>query len=196
MLNRAGFAIALTLVFVLACTGQQKSGNTVRIEREIEGLKQQLRTSPNASSLHQQLSTLLAAKGDWETSDREMATAIQLNPNNATLYIEAARGYQLRGLAAKALETLDQAVAVDPQNPLSHFALAVMYEHESHSTKAKAEFREAQHLINTLSEPSQKPELRSRVVRGTDHETYYVDRFGKAYLLDDILGPLKKRVSQ
>lgn len=91
---------------------------------------------------------------------------------------------------------LNHAVSIDPQNPLSHFFLGVMYERQSDPNKAMAEFREANRLIEVLSEPTPTLALGPRIVRDERQDIYYLDKFGKQYLLNDIIRPLKKRLSQ
>lgn len=188
---------ALLLALIVACKRQrQTAANSTDVNVAIEDLEKQLKASPNSASIHYQLGAVFAAKGEWARSDNEMAVAMQLDPHDPTVFIGAAQGYRARGLSAKAIETLTRAVAIDPQNPLSHFFLGVMYERESNSDKAMAEYRETKRLIDTLSAPTSSTEIRSRIIRGTQGETWYFDQFGKDYLLDDILKPLQKKLSK
>jgi cytochrome c-type biogenesis protein CcmH/NrfG len=194
----SGVLTMVLLCLVLACEGQQQPGNanTVNIDNEIARLKKQLKVSPKSSSLHEQLAAMLAGKGDWAESDKEMNLAIRLDPHNPVLLIEAAQGYSERSLMPKAIEMLRRAVAIDPKNPLPHFVLGVKYERQSDSTNAMTEYREAQRLIDTLSESTQTPGFRNRIVSDSDHQVWYIDQFDKHYLLNDILGPLKRKLSK
>ncbi len=197
-MRTSGVLTVITLVSILACNGQQqKAGKPIVVnpDDEISQLKKQLQRSPDSPDLHHQLALMLAMKGDWAGSDKEMSTAIRLDPHNPILFIEAANGYRARGLKAKAIEMLTRAVAIDPQNPLSHFFLGVMYERESSSDKAMAEFRETKRLIDTLSLPASTSDTRHRIIKGTQGETWYRDQFGKDYLLNDILKSLKKKLA-
>jgi cytochrome c-type biogenesis protein CcmH/NrfG len=188
----------ITLVSALAWSCQQPNAGkstTVNPDDEIVRLNGQLQTSPDSPELHHQLALMLAIKGDWGGSDKEMSTAIRLDPHNPILFIEAAQGYRARGLRAKAIEMLTRAVAIDRQNPLSHFSLGLMYERESNPDKAMAEFRETKRLIDTLSLPTSAPDTRNRIIKGTQGETWYRDQFGKDYLLNEILESLRKKLA-
>ena len=197
MRHAIGVLTALAMVFVLACSSQlQKSGNTPSLESEIAGLKKQLETSPNSAYLHAQLAVLWSVQGDEEASDSETSAALRLDPNNPIFLIEAAQNYSARGMKPKAIEMLNRAVAVDPQNPLSHFSLGVMYERQSNTDRAFAEYRETKRLIDTLSLSAPSPGVRNQIIKGTDGETWYHDAFGKDYLLDEIIVPLKNKLSK
>ncbi len=188
----------ITLVSALAWSSQQPTGDkstTVNPDDEIVRLNKQLQTSPDSADLHHQLALIFAMKGDWAGSDKEMSTAMKLDPHNPILFIEAAEGFRVRGLKAKAIEMLTRAVGIDPQNPLSHFFLGVMYERESTSDKAIAEFRETKRLIDTLSLPASAAGAGNRIIKGTQGETWYHDQFGKEYLLDGILKSLRKKLA-
>lgn len=185
------------LLAIVGCTGEHRRiANDESVDSAIVDLKKQLEASPGSSSLHGELASMLAAKGDWEHSDKEMSTAIELDPRDATLYIGAAQSYRARGMKGKGIEMLNRALIIDTQNPLSHFFLGVMYEGQSEPGKALAEFHETKRLIDTLSLPASSPDLRNRIIRGTDDQTWYRDQFGKEYRLDDILKPLAKKLSQ
>lgn len=191
--------VVLIAIFVAttACGNQgQKSNPSPSVDDEIAQIKQQLKQTPNSSSLHGQLSAMLAAKWDWDGSDKEMKAAMRLDPNNPILYIEAAQRYRAQNEIPKALEMLKHAVGIDPKNPLSHFNLGLMYNYQSEREKAHSEFHEAQRLIDTLSLPSASPDVRNRIIKGPRNEIWYHDQFGKDYLLNDILGPLKKQLAQ
>ncbi len=193
----SGAVTALLLASIVACKGQrQTAANSADADTEIAILEKQLKTSPNSASLHYQLGAMFAAKGDWARFDSEMGIAMQLDPHDPIVFIGAAQGYRARGLNANAIETLTRAVAIDPQNPLSHFYLGVTYERDSNSDKAMAEYREAKRLIDTLSAPTSSAEIRNRIVKGTQGETWYHDQFGKDYLLDQILKPLQKKLAK
>jgi cytochrome c-type biogenesis protein CcmH/NrfG len=194
----SGVLTVVAMALVLACKGQQqKAGKTITVnaDNEIVELKKQLEKSPNSADLHRQLALMLAAKGDWEGSDKESSVAMQLDPHNPILCIEAAASYRTRGLTSKEAEMLNRAVAIDPRNPLSHFFLGVMYERQSDSEKAMVEFRETKRLIDSLSEAPPTLELRNRIVRREGGEAIYTDQFGKEYFLHSILEPLKKKLS-
>ena len=193
--NSFSFLFAwVVLAFVPGCSSRPQNGDSIPIDSDIAELKQQLQTSPDSPSLHHQLSALLAEKHDWEASDRESRTAMKLAPHDPMLWIDAAQTYRSRGLEAKALEMLNHAVEIDPLNPLSHFALGSLYERESNPAKAAAEFQETKRLVETLSLPSDTPEIRNRIVQGTRQEIYYIDQFGKEFLLGDLLKALKKKL--
>src|SRR5260370_7667300 len=143
------------------------------------------------------MGAVLGGKGDGDGSDIEMNVAMQLDPNNSILYIAAAQGYRARGLTAKAVEVLKRAVTVDPENPLAHFTLALMYEHQGDRDKATTEFNETDLLIDTLSLPKSTQHSSNRIINDTHGDTWYRDHFGKEYLLDDkILASLKKKLSK
>jgi tetratricopeptide (TPR) repeat protein len=179
----------LLLISTLACHGQtQKTDgkNPVPdVKSEMAKIREQLKAAPDSSELHAQWSALAAAKGDWDTSEREISIAIRLDPNRVTNYFGAAEVFRHRGLTSRAFEMLRSAIAVDPQNPLSHFFLAVLYERTSDIPKAKVEYRETQKLLAALRSPGIRGGNR---IEGT---TYY-DKLGNTYLLDD----LDKRVDK
>ena len=111
MRRMSGFFFACFLVFTLACSGQnRKTKPTENVDDAIADVKKQLESSPNSSTLHGQMATLLATKGDWEGSDKE-------------------------------------------------------------TTK-------------------------NRIIKGPHEQTWYHDQSGHEYLLDDILTPLKKKLSK
>ena len=187
--------ISAVLGFLIACNGQQKpKSENFDVDTEIVQIKKQLEGSPNSSFLHEQLANLLAAKGDWEGSEKEMNAAMQLDPHNPLPCIEAALTYRVRGMTQKEQEMLNRAVAIDPENPLSHFVLGVMYERQSDAKNATAEFVETKRLIDTLSLPGSSMATVNRIVPGPRGETWYHDRFGHEFLLDSILAPLKKKL--
>jgi tetratricopeptide (TPR) repeat protein len=185
------------LVFILACNGHgQKPAPPVGVEDEIAQLRKQLESSPASASLHGQLAAMLAARGDWQESDREMGVAMQLDPDDAMLSIEAAQGYRVRGMADKAIALLKHSIEIDSKNPLTHFNLALIYEPRHDSEAATAEFRETERLINDLSLPASSPDPRNRIIKGTHGEIWYHDQFGKDYLLNGIVQPLQKKLGR
>ena len=126
--------LLITLVSALAWSCQQPNAGkstTMNADENIVWLNSQLQKSPDSPDLHHQLALMLAMKGDWAGSDKEMSTAIRLDPQNPILFIEVANGYRARGLKAKAIEMLTRGVAIDPQNPLSHFFLGQLHEEDS-----------------------------------------------------------------
>jgi tetratricopeptide (TPR) repeat protein len=197
-MRTSGAVTVIALASILSCNAQQqKPGKPMMVspDDEVVQLNKQLQTSPKSPELHRQLALILEMRGDWAGFDREMNTAIHLDPHDPMLLIEAAQGYRARGLNAKAIEILIRAVAIDPQNPLSHFSLGLMYERESNSDKAMAEFRETQRLVEKLSLPTSTADTRNRIIKGTNGETWYHDQFGKDYLLDAILKSLRKKLA-
>lgn len=187
----------LIVALALSCSGQQRKPRqaaSVNVDEEIAKLKTQVEKSPDDASLHGQLAIVLSWKGDWEGSDREANIAMKLDPHNPVLCIEAAERYRVRGLTDKEAEMMNRAVTADPQNPLSHFFLGVMYERRADAEKAMAEFAETKRLIDTLSSLPLTNQIRSRIDR-RDGETIYTDQCGKEYFLRSILRPLAKKLS-
>lgn len=186
------FSLVL-LVSTVACRGgTQTAGrnkDTPNVDAEIAKIKEQLKAAPNSSDLHSQLSALAAIKGDWDTFEREIAIAIRLDPNRATNYFGAAEVYRQRGLTNKAFDMMKSAVAVDPQNPLSHFFLGLLYERQASSAEAKLEYQETKRLLDALRSPGRKSGNR---IEGN----IYYDRLGNTYVLIDNLDELlQKRLS-
>lgn len=185
-LNSSLLAALLVLGFG-SCSSQQtpapKSSGT-DVDAAMAETRQQLANSPNSGYLHNQLATLAAAKGDWNTYDKEIGTAIQLEPKNSLNYFQAAEVYRRRSMNTKALYMCSRASELDPQNPLIHFELGRIYETQSESAKALKEFATSKRLLDELHS-----------TRRTDVKTYY-DKSGNAYTLGDLENQLAKRLSK
>src|SRR5258708_37040785 len=98
---------------------------------------------------------------------------------------------RVRGMAQQEREMLNRAVAIDPENPLSHFVLGVMYEIQSDAKNPAAEFVETKRLIDTLSLPGSSMATVNRIVPALHAESWYHERLALKFLLDSILAPLK-----
>src|SRR5260221_13226743 len=88
---------------------------------------------------------------------------------------------RVRGMAQQEREMLNRAVAIDPENPLSHFVLGVMYERQSDAKNATAEFVETKRLIDTLSLPGSSMATVNRIVPGPPGVTWYHYLFGHKF---------------
>ncbi len=183
----------LLLVLASACHRQTQTrdgaGSAVDVDAEIAQIKQELKTSPNSSDLHEQLSVLAAVKKDWPTFEEENALAIRLDPNKVTNYCEGAEVYLGRGLTDKALAMMKSAIAADPENPLSRFILGNMYERIHDREKAKMEYEETRRLMDVLKAPERREQNR------IEGEKYY-DRFGNTYMLNIVSAKLKGRLQE
>ncbi len=82
---------------------------------------------------------------------------------------------------------LNTAVTLDPNNPLAHFLLGLMYERESNSEKSQNEFRETGKLLELLR--SREHGTRDRI----DGNIYY-DKVGNAYHLGDLDARLQRKL--
>lgn len=196
MKSAARVTVVTVLAIVVSCSSQDKKMASSNVDDEIAHLKKELEASPRSATLHGQLAAMLATKGDWDASDKEMSIAVQLDAHDPMFYIEAAQRFRARQMLDKALEMAQRAVAVDAKNPLSHFNLALIYQSRSDRVRADGEFRETKRLIDEMSQPTSTPDVRNHIIKGPRGETWYHDQFGKDYLLDDIVKSLPRKLAQ
>jgi len=169
--------IVICVIGMTACRGTKVAGHdhsAFEADAAIANVNKQLKDSPNSSDLHGQLALLAGMKKDWATFDREIETAIRLDPDLMTNYINAAEIYRMRGRTDMAVQTLKTAIARDPQNPLTRFFLATFYEHIPDRAKALLEYQETKKLIEVLRASGRTGKL----IDG--HEAYY-DKSGQPY---------------
>ncbi|HET6842225.1 MAG TPA: hypothetical protein VFK06_11160 [Candidatus Angelobacter sp.] len=170
--------IVICLIGMTACRGTKVAGHdqpAFDADAAIANVNKQLKDSPNSSHWHGQLALLAGIKKDWATFDREIKTAIHLDPDLMTNYINAAEIYRMRGRTDMAVQTLKTAIARDPQNPLTHFFLATFYEHIPDRANALLEYQESKRLIEALRASGRTGNL-------DGHEAYY-DKSGQPYYL-------------
>jgi protein involved in temperature-dependent protein secretion len=182
------------VLFLLGChekppATDNHDGGVINIDAEIAQIREQIKAKPDSSELHEQLSALAAIKGDWVEFENESAIAIRLDPNRITNYVGASEVYRRRGLKNKALEVMKAGVAVDPENPLSHYFLALLYEKGSDSAGAKVEYMETKRLLALL---------RSSGKQGNRIEgDLYYDTHGRSYgLLANLDAKIDDRLSR
>jgi tetratricopeptide (TPR) repeat protein len=168
------------------------NNRAIDVEAEISKIKKQLDSNPSSedsSELHQKLAVLATMKADWSTFESEMSLAIKLDPNQITNYIGAAQVYYDRGMNDKAFAMLDIGVAVDPENPLPHFFLAVFHDRQNDNDKARLEYMETRRLLILLRSAGR---LENRI-----EQNRYYDRHGRTYFLpDSIEAKAEKRISE
>jgi tetratricopeptide (TPR) repeat protein len=171
--------IVICLIGMTACRGTKVAGHdhsAFDADAAIANVNKQLKHSPNSSDLHGQLALLAGVRKDWVTFDREIETAIRLDPDLMTNYINAAEIYRMRGRTDMAVQMLKTAIARDPQNPLTHFFLATFYEHTPDRANALLEYQEAKRLNEVLRASGRTGKL------SDGHEVYY-DKSGQPYYL-------------
>jgi tetratricopeptide (TPR) repeat protein len=176
-------------IFASQAQTTRPQNRTVDVDAEMAKIREQLKANPNSSDLHAQLASLASAKSDWPTFEKETGIAIKLDPARVTNYFGAAEVYRRRGLPGKASEMLKAALAVDPQNPLSHFFSGVFYEHESNRDKARDEFEKTKQLLAQLGSPG--PGAKNHIQDGK-----YYDSHGISYMLGDLDQRVEKHLAQ
>jgi len=152
--------LCVVLVMLISSCGNQKNpasgtqpnprpNSMGELDRAEKDIHEQLAKSPNSAFLHNQLAALAAGKSDWETFEKEINSAIRLEPNDPLNYFQAGETYHRRGMLDRAIPMYLKGVELDPNNPLFHFKLGELYE-KSQPGKSRNEFMESKRLLKSV----------------------------------------------
>jgi tetratricopeptide (TPR) repeat protein len=81
--------------------------------------------------------------GDYKTAVDELASGLEVDPDNAAARVSYARVLYLAGRRDAAAEELERALAVAPDQPLSHFLRGVLRQERGDQAGAVAAYRRA-----------------------------------------------------
>jgi Tfp pilus assembly protein PilF len=117
---------------------------------ELAERQKRLERDPNSAFLHNQVAVAYDALGDFDNFDREIQTAIKLDPSNSIDCYVAYAVYKRRHLQEKALSVLEKALQIDPANPLGHYEKAGLLEDAMEWQLALKEYETAQQLLQDV----------------------------------------------
>jgi len=149
---------------------------------ELAERQKQLERDPDSAFLHNQIAVAYDALGDYDNFDREIQTAIKLDPSNSIDCYVAYAVYKRRHLQEKALSVLEKALQIDPANPLGHYEKAGLLEDAKEWKPALKEYEAAQQLLKDVKSNPQNFQKNS---------WYYTDTRGNPY---DV-GPIDSTIS-
>ncbi len=95
--------------------------------RALTFAKQSVESQGSSAAAVRLYALLLTLAGNYEESHRQLKEAWRREPGNAELLFDLSEIRRLDGKRSQALEYLDLAVELDPENPLYHNALARLY---------------------------------------------------------------------
>lgn len=90
-------------------------------------------------------SVLLFCDWDWNQAEREIETAIRLNPKSTAVYLNAAWFYTCKGSVIEALREMQRALLIEPSSPVLQLCLARIFLHTG-------QYRRALDAFSTLIE--------------------------------------------
>jgi len=117
---------------------------------ELAERRKQLERDPNSAFLHNQVAVAYDALDDFENFDREIQTAIKLDPVNAIDCYVAYAVYKRRHFEEKAVSVLEKALQIDPDNPFGHYERARIFEKSKEWQKALKEYETTQRLLGNV----------------------------------------------
>jgi tetratricopeptide (TPR) repeat protein len=112
----------------------------------IEHLRAGLELSPESSEAHRILGTAYWADQAYDASSEQLAQAVRLNPRDERSRMMLAEVLGESGQSAKAVATLQEAIAAMPDSGLAHYRLGRLYQSLQKESEALAEFEEALRL--------------------------------------------------
>lgn len=152
-----------------------------------------IKTDPFNPLHHIALARAYLEEGDEERARKIIATKRRLPSQDATVHFEWGRLCEELGMARQAVESYEQAIALNPQNPEYHFRIALLYyergawervlKHLQKTISISPENQEAKRLLASLYEEMGLKGL-SEVIRGQKEK--------KEYILETIPFQLKK----
>jgi tetratricopeptide (TPR) repeat protein len=122
----------------------------VNWREELNKTQSQLQRDPNSAFLHNQAAIAYDALGDFESFDREIHTAMTLDPRDPIHCYAAFAVYKRRHLADRSVSILDRALEIDPNNPFGHYEKAVIFENAKRWKNALTEYIATQELVRAL----------------------------------------------
>jgi tetratricopeptide (TPR) repeat protein len=147
--------------------------------------QRQLEHEPNSSFLHGQAAVAYDALGDFGNFEREIQTAMRLDPGNAMPCYMAYAVYKRKQLRDKQTSVLDRALNIDPTKPFGHYEKAGMIENAKEWQGALKEYETVQALLQYVkSEPNNFQNNGWRYVdaRGNPFDV----SFEESHIADDI----------
>ena len=139
---------------------------------ELAERQKQLERDPNSAFLHNQVAVAYDALGDFDNFDREIQTAIKLDPSNSIDCYVAYAVYKRRHLEEKGLSVLEKALQIDPANPLGHYEKAGSLEDAKEWQRALKEYETAQQFLR---------DVKSNPQNFRQDSWYYTDAHGNPY---------------
>jgi DNA-binding winged helix-turn-helix (wHTH) protein/tetratricopeptide (TPR) repeat protein len=96
-----------------------------------------LEIDPSSASARATLGTIrLFCDWNWDEAEREIKTAITLNPKSTSVYVNAAWFYMCKGGSDNPLIQMEQALAVEPSSPVLQLCLARIFLHTGQYRRA------------------------------------------------------------
>jgi tetratricopeptide (TPR) repeat protein len=140
---------------------------------QLDDIRKDLERDPQNASLHGQAATLYDSLDDFKSFEREIQTAMTLDPGNPMDYYMAYAVYKRRHLREKQAWALDAALKLDPANPFGHYQRAGTSETNKDWQSALDEYQATQEFLQ-------------RVVKSDPHNFQnnrwmYVDKRGNPY---------------
>lgn len=130
----------------------QPSHKVVHVDwrAQLDTIKKQLAQKPDSSFLHGQAAVAYDALGNFPNFEREIEMAMKLAPHDAMPRYMAYAVYKRRHLEQKQWAILQEALKIDPANPLGHYEKASMLENEKKLGAALAEYHRTEELLHAL----------------------------------------------
>jgi tetratricopeptide (TPR) repeat protein len=137
--------------------GDNQAHKVVQIDwrAQLAATQKQLEHEPNSGFLHGQAAVAYDALGDFESFDREIQTAMRLDPGNPVSSYMAYAVYKRKHLRDKQALVLDAALKIDPGNPFGHYEKAGMFEDAKEWQSALKQYEIVQELLQRVkSDPN------------------------------------------
>jgi len=109
------------------------------IEPALEHARQTIELNPLDPRFRRLYAFLLEIQGDQAKSDEQLRLAYRLAPNDPGLLFELSERRRRAGTPVHALEYLEMAIEIDPENPLYHDRLADLYGELGQEEEAEAQ---------------------------------------------------------
>jgi len=117
---------------------------------QLAATQKQLEREPSSGFLHGQAAVAYDALGDFESFDREIQTAMRLDPGNSMPCYMGYAVYKRKHLTDKQRSVLDAALKIDPANPFGHYEKAGMLEDAKERQSALKEYETVQGLLQRV----------------------------------------------
>ena len=122
----------------------------VDLHAELDRIQKDLKSNPQSAPLHNQAANVYDSLGDFQSFEREIQTAMTLDPENPIHPYIAYAVYKRRHATEKQTAVLDMALKIDPANPFGHYERASIFEDKKQWRDAFREYGVAQELIQHL----------------------------------------------
>lgn len=111
-------------------TGYWYAPSSFTLPRAKAAIVRALEIDPSSPEARATLaSILLLSDWNWADAEREIETAIRSNPKSASVYIDAAWFYMLKGSGEQPMRQMQRALLVDPSSPVPQLFLARLFLH-------------------------------------------------------------------